>query len=300
MDRNKDTLYARWLSGDLTMEEQQQLEGSTELEDLETIIGTTDQLTLPKYDAEAAYRQFKKKKPSKKTTIRSINFREIMAIAAGVAILVFVTYFWNTGAIEATAPLAKTNTHALPDQSIVVVNDGSSIKYIKGTWETERNIELIGEAFFNVKKGSSFQVNTANGLIKVLGTKFNIRAWGDKLYVECYEGSVKVSHQQQVTTLVKDQAVNVVQGQMEEKQTINHQQPLWSTGSSRFYKENINQVLAELERQYAVIVNAPTMNRSFNGSFQHDNLEAALKAICKPMQLQYEIDGTGRIVTIGE
>ena len=54
MDSNKDTLYARWLSGELTKEEQQQLEGSTELADLEAIISTADQLTLPKYDAEAA------------------------------------------------------------------------------------------------------------------------------------------------------------------------------------------------------------------------------------------------------
>lgn len=300
MDSNKDTLYARWLSGELTNEEQQQFEGNSELADLEAIISTTDQLTLPKYDAEAAYSQLKKNKPSPTAKVRSLKIREIMAVAAGLAILVFVTYFWNTGAILTTAPLAKTSIHALPDQSRVLLNDGSSIKYVKGNWEAERNIQLIGEAFFNVQKGSTFQVQTANGTIEVLGTKFNVRAWGDKLHVECYDGSVKVSNQQQEITLKVNQSVNVVKGQMEEKQSINHEQPLWSNGNSRFYKENINEVLAELERQYAVKVIAPTMKRLFNGTFRHDNLEAALKAICKPMQLTYEIDGTGRIVTIEE
>ena len=300
MDSNKDTLYARWLSGELSKEEQQQLEGSAELADLEAIVGTADQLALPKYDAEAAYSQLKKNNPSKTAKVRSLNIREIMAVAAGLAILVFVTYFWNKGEIVTTAPLAKTSIHALPDQSRVVLNDGSSIKYVKDKWTTERNIQLVGEAFFNVQKGSSFQVQTANGIIEVLGTKFNVRAWGDKLHVECYEGSVKVSNQQQEITLKINQSVNVVRGRMEEKQSISHQQPLWSTGNSRFYKENINEVLAELERQYAVKINAPIMSRLFNGTFRHDDLEGALKAICKPMQLTYEIDGTGRLITIEE
>ena len=223
-----------------------------------------------------------------------------MAIAIGLAILFFVIYFWSTGEIEATAPLTTTSIHSLPDQSLVVLNDGSSIKYVKGTWEEERNILLVGEAFFNVKKGNTFQVQTDKGIIEAVGTKFNVRAWGDKLYVECYEGSVQVINQQQTITLVVNQSLNIIKNRTEDKESIRHQKPLWSTGSSQFHKEDINQVFAELERQYAVIVNAPSMNRLFNGEFQHDDLERALKAICTPMQLTYEIDGTGRIVTIEE
>ena len=234
------------------------------------------------------------------TKIPSLQFRIIMAVIASLAIVIFVTYFLNKGVILATAPLAKTSVHALPDQSHVVLNDGSSIEYVQGTWEAERNILLVGEAYFSVKKGNTLQVKTTNGSIEILdGARFNVRAWGDQLYVECYEGTINMSNQQRATTLIENQAIIVVKGRMEEKM-ISHQKPLWSTGSSRFYKENINQVLAELERQYAVIVNAPTMNRLFNGIFRHDDLETALKTVCESMQLKYEIDKTGRIITIGE
>ena len=147
-----------------------------------------------------------KNNPSETDNIPSLKFRIFMAIAIGLAILFFVIYFWSTGEIEATAPLTTTSIHSLPDQSLVVLNDGSSIKYVKGTWEEERNILLVGEAFFNVKKGNTFQVQTDKGIIEAVGTKFNVRAWGDKLYVECYEGSVQVINQQQTITLVVNQS----------------------------------------------------------------------------------------------
>ena len=230
--------------------------------------------------------------------IPSLRFRIMMAIIAGLAIVAFVIYFLNKGVILVTAPLAKTSIHALPDQSHVVLNDGSSIEYVQGTWEAERNILLVGEAYVSVKKGNRLQVKTANENIEVLGgARFNVRAWSDQFYAECYEGTIELNSQQQAITLNSNQSISIIKGQIE-KQTINHQKPLWSTGNSRFYKENINQVFAELERQYAVIVNAPTMNRLFNGTFRHDDLEAALKVICTPMQLKYKIDKTGRIVTI--
>ncbi len=232
--------------------------------------------------------------------IPSLRFRIMMAIIMGLAIIFFVIHFLNKGVILTTAPLANISVHALPDQSRIVLNDGSSIEYEKSTWEAERNILLVGEAYVQVKKRSTLHIQTANGNIEALdGTRFNVRAWGDQLYVECYEGTIKVSNQQRVATLNSNQSIHVVKDQME-KQTISHQKPLWSTGNSRFYQENINQVFAELERQYAVIVNAPAMNEIFNGTFRHDDLETALKVICTPMQLKYKIDRTGRVITIEE
>ena len=47
MDTNKDTLFARWLSGELTQEEQQQLQKGEALGDLEAIVKATDDLQLP-------------------------------------------------------------------------------------------------------------------------------------------------------------------------------------------------------------------------------------------------------------
>ena len=300
MMQDKDTLYARWLAGTLTEKELEQLTNSEELADLEAIIEATDQLKLPKYDAEGAYTQFKKQHPNKKLKVRSLKNRWLLGIAAGVAVLLVAITFFRNQKQTINAALAETTTHQLPDQSTVLLNDGSSIVYKERNWDAERVLQLKGEASFKVETGNTFRVETKNGIIDVLGTQFNVRAWGNQLRVECYEGKVRVRRKAQEMILSRAESVVVIGEKMENKEAISHQQPLWIAGNARFYKENISEVFAELERQYNIKVQAPTRNRVFTGSFRHDDLERALNAICKPMQLKYTIEEGGQIVTIKE
>lgn len=303
MDANKDTLYARWLAGDLSPEEEQTLQSSGELEELEAIINTADKLTLPKYDAADGFARFKANKmPPKTAKTRSLNTRRIwpmLAAAASVLFLIYVGSLLLDGPESIESGNMATLNHRFEDQTSVVLNDGSKLDYDESNWEETRSVRLKGEAIFNVQKGKPFIVNTPNGTIEVLGTSFNVRAWGDKLHVECYEGKVRVRSNNQETILTANKAVNVVKGQMQE-QTITHQKPLWSTGNSRFYEEQLNTVFEELERQYDVKVNMSKMERPFSGNFQHDNLETALNNICKPMGLKFEIASDGKTIEIKE
>ncbi len=230
--------------------------------------------------------------------IPSVQMRELLGVSVLLAVMVLGYHLWNNRSVLTTAPLATTLSHELPDGSEIVLNDGSSIKYERSTWEEDRQVLLLGEAYCRVQEGSIFQVKTANGTARVLGTHFNVRSWGDNFYVECYEGKVQVIGHREEMVLSAHQSVNIVAGQMDNKQSISHQQPLWTIGSSRFYQESFTQVLKELERQYAVQVYAPSMGRTFSGTFRHDDLEEALIAICKPMQLAFEVDGRGKVVTI--
>lgn len=304
MDANKDTLYARWLAGDLSPEEEQTLQASGELEELEAIINTADNLALPKYDTTDGFAQFKAKKmPPKTAKVRSLNTRRIwpmIAAAASVLLLIYVgNLLLNSGPESIESGNLANLTHRFVDQTTVVLNDGSKLEYDESNWKQARSVKLKGEALFTVKKGNAFTVNTPNGTVEVLGTSFNVRAWGDKLHVECYEGKVRVRQNNQETILTPNQAVNVVNGQMKE-QTITHQKPLWSTGNSRFYEEQLSTVFEELERQYDVKVNRSKIERPFSGNFQHDNLEAALNNICKPMGLKFEIAADGKTIEIKE
>ncbi len=304
MDANKDTLYARWLAGDLSSEEERSLQTSGELEELEAIINTADNLALPKYDTTEGFARFKAKKmPPKTAKVRALNTRRIwpmVAAAASVLLLVYVgSLMQDSSPVSLESGNIANLTHRFVDQTTVVLNDGSKLEYDESNWEETRSINLKGEALFSVQKGKPFIVNTPNGTVEVLGTSFNVRAWGDKLHVECYEGKVRVSHNNQETILTPNQAVNVVEGQMQE-QTITHQKPLWSTGNSRFYEEQINVVFEELERQYDVKVNILKIERPFSGNFKHDNLETALNNICKPMGLTFEIAPNGKNIEIKE
>lgn len=297
--KDKETLYARWLSNEITEEELELLRKEGALDDLERIKKATDQWNMPKYDKQASLKNFKSKRVSKKAKVKRIYLQWGAGIAASFLIMFSIFNFYKKDVQQVIiAQHGNTKNLNLIDGSTILVNDGSSITYNKDNWLNERNIELEGEAYFTVEKGTPFVVNTKHGSIEVLGTKFNIRAWGPNLHVECYEGSVKVSTNQDQSIIVQNEAVTVIGGTMNEKQNINHETPIWSLGTSRFYDENINDVLLELERQYDVKITASPINKTFSGVFMHNDLDNALNDICKPLGLQYELSADKKEVVI--
>ena len=302
MESNKDNVYARWLEGQLSPEETEELQTSGELEALEAIINTADKLSLPKYDASAGYAKFKANRPAKQEAkVRPIRkLRPVLMAAASIAILIGVFWFVNSGPNTLETGNKLTLSHTFSDQTSVVLNDGSSLVYEEEGWETQRSVTLKGEAIFNVQKGKPFIVNTEVGKVAVLGTSFNVRAWHDNLNVECYEGRVQVSYGGKSVILNAREGVDGIAGVLGGKQTISHEKPLWATGNSKFYQEPINQVFKELERQYDVQVQSPKIDRVFNGSFQHGDLETALNNICKPMNLTPSLSADKKVIIITE
>jgi ferric-dicitrate binding protein FerR (iron transport regulator) len=77
-----------------------------------------------------------------------------------------------------TKPGSRTQIQ-LPDGSVVRLNASSSLTYDKNFGKNIREVNLIGEAFFDVTKDSShpFIIHTNVVDIKVLGTAFNVRSY---------------------------------------------------------------------------------------------------------------------------
>jgi len=66
----------------------------------------------------------------------------------------------------------------------VKLNSESKISYSSKFNQNNRDIKLTGEAYFEVFNSPiPFKVNTDYGIIKVLGTSFNVRARPDGLEV---------------------------------------------------------------------------------------------------------------------
>ncbi len=295
----KEVLYAKWLSGEISDQEIISQEGADVLAELQRLKKTVDQWSMPKYDTSKGYEKFKHKHVNQKAKIRKINWFKLSGIAASLLVLVFAfnSFLFNKNEVL-RAQNGLTENLAFSDGSEVWLNDGSSIEYNAKKWETKRNINLEGEALFHVSKGSPFVVHTQNGDVRVLGTQFNVRAWGENLFVECYEGKVQVEANGQKTILTLGQTVNVVQGNMKEKQRTNQQAPSWQSGTSRFFNEKLNIVFEELERQYDVTINFDRSDQHFSGKFNHDNLEIALRDICKPLGLTFVINDDQNVVVI--
>ena len=287
---DKETLFARWLNGDLSSSELEQLKASGELEELQTLIEATKQATLPAYDLDQAYDQFRAKYPVKQVKVRSLNTRWIVGVAAGVLLLITAIFLLQNPTTTTTALYGTNETISYPDQSSVILNDGSSVKYNEKKWTQERLVELTGEAYFSVEKSTTpFNVKTKNGTVEVLGTQFNVRAWDNTFQVECYEGKVKVNQNGQETILIAKEKVRFIEGVMEEVEKINYDVPKWTTGITSFEAEDVEKVLAELERQYNVEVIHDMKGRNFKGAFPNDDLEEAVRIIGKILEVNMNI-----------
>ncbi len=128
-----------------------------------------------------------------KSNIRKLAnyYRKIAAIlfipfAAGLCYLAFITSSGNTNYYVSEAPLGQKAKIELPDSSTVWLNSGSSIRYSSEFNKKNREIDLTGEAFFEVHKdkGKPFIVNTRYLAVKVTGTQFNVNAYDDEPVVE--------------------------------------------------------------------------------------------------------------------
>ena len=296
---DKETLYARWLSNEITDEELESLKNDGVLDDLQRIVNTTDGWSMPAYNKAEGLQKIKLKQAEEKSPSKNIYIVWLALIAACLlTVFVIVNYNSSTEQNVIFASSGSTENLNLTDGSTVMINDGSSITYNKEGWANNRSIDLIGEAYFKVEKGTPFIVQTKNGSIEVLGTQFNVRAWGSNLYVECYEGSVKVTTAKDQSILTLNESVSVVDNTMKGKLTINHNSPLWSEGASRFDGEKVSEVFRELERQYNVTIISSELTQTFTGIFKHDDLDNALRSICKPLGLQYNISDDQREVII--
>lgn len=297
---NKDTLYAKWLSGDITEKEIKILKESGELEALEAVVEAANDSTMPDYDTELEYEKLmsnQKIKTEPNSKNHQLNTRLYLSVAATL-ILFLTLYFtlFNTKTIEVVAANTKNIQHTFEGMK-VILNDGSSISYIEKNWEKERIVQLTGEAFFDVENGKPFFVKTKNGIIKVLGTSFNVRAWDNQLYVECYEGKVQIESKRQTEQITTLQSV-ILENDELKMQSFKHKKPLWQSGYSRFYNENVKEVFNELERQYDIKITKNNIAKSFSGSFPHNDLNGALNNICKPLNLKFSISNDRKIVDI--
>lgn len=83
------------------------------------------------------------------------------------------------------SPRGQRTSVILPDNSRVWLNSGSSIKYYASYNLKKREVYLEGEAFFDIKKSKKiFMVKTSDAIIKVYGTRFNVKAYPEDKYLE--------------------------------------------------------------------------------------------------------------------
>lgn len=293
MKNEKEIL--KWLNNELSSKEIEDLKQSEDLQTLEKIAHYASQMEAPKVDAHAALQAFKAQNHfRKKTKVRTLNFNVFYRIAAVLVVVLASAYFLffnNTTSFE--TQIAQTKTFTLPDHSEVILNAASKLTFNEKKWADKRALTLEGEAFFKVKKGQTFSVNTAAGVVRVLGTKFNVKERKNYFEVNCYEGLVSVAYNNKIVKLPPGKTFRVINGSIENVADFNAQNPSWLRQESSFNKIPLDQVIAELERQYDLKIKVEGVDTSklFTGSFTHTDKEIALQAVTIPLKLSYKTQG---------
>lgn len=284
----KETLISKWLNSDLN---NQELEAFKMLEDYDDLVKLNDSMQAFKaddYDTSSELASVLKTiKTPKKQSIHWV--KPFMRVAAILAICFSLYYYTTTIDTTITTEFAQKTTIELPDASSVSLNAKSLLAFNKNSWKNEREVTLEGEAFFKVAKGSSFHVLTKSGIVKVYGTQFNIKHRDNYFEVICYEGLVGVTYNSQEIKLKPGDSFLIIDGKQIAKEKEIRTTPSWLNNESTFKSLPYKEVIAEFERQYQVditLLNIDT-NQLFTGSFSHNNLEVALKAITLPLHVTY-------------
>lgn len=152
-----------------------------------------------RFSAAASYPQLER---MLKAHSRRLVLARTFATAAAVALLclsVWTAYLYmQTVAMQTVSTLAETRTVNLPDGTSVTLNHYSTLTYPERFKTDNREVELNGEAYFEVSKDKKhpFIVQTEAVDVRVLGTQFNVDAYRDSPDVRTtlLTGSVAVSN----------------------------------------------------------------------------------------------------------
>jgi ferric-dicitrate binding protein FerR (iron transport regulator) len=295
----KDYLIKQWLNNNLTEDEKQTFIQTDDYTFYKDIIDNAEYFKASNQQKVVDFETFKQNYQAKKSSTKAINwYKPLLKIAAilVVAIGVYFTFLFKPLTEVQTLANQKT-TVELPDASLVTLNALSDVSFSKSKWDKHREVNLNGEAYFDVEKGKTFDVLTADGVVTVVGTKFNVKQRDSYFEVQCYEGIVKVTSELKVETLLAGDTFRII-GNTITSGKITDIEPQWTKNSSSFDAVPLKEVFAELERQYAISINVNNINvnRLFTGGFEHKNLEKALISITQPMDLTYDIITANKVV----
>ncbi len=289
MNKTNNILLTNWLNNTMSEKELKQFQASEDYNLLTRIMSSSQKLQAPFYDVDAAYQ----KTIAKKNAPKSKKWWQY-SVAASVILLIgfFISYTTFFSETTYSSNFGEQLTFNLPDGSKVTLNAKSTLTFNTHNWNTNRNLQLKGEAFFDVKKGKTFTVNTQQGTVRVLGTEFNVKAQPDFFKVTCFEGKVEVLD---VITKVKRYLTpNNGYQNIDTQITLlyfNTNNPKWLQQISIFKSVPFKHVFKSLEKQYNITLEYQNFNDNllFTGSFPNNNKKVALQTVLKSAKLQYKI-----------
>ncbi|MDR7131603.1 ferric-dicitrate binding protein FerR (iron transport regulator) [Algoriphagus sp. 4150] len=247
--------------------------------------------------------------------LRYIKANQLLKLAAVLVLGVMLVYlariaFHQKAEFQAGIPVVIEDFNSPPgvkssltlsDGSKVILNSGSRLRYVKNFESDQRQVELEGEAFFEVAKDSSrpFRVKTGLVMTTAIGTSFNIKAYsGLPIDVSLTTGRVEVElnfKDKMLISLMPGEALNIdVENQNSNKALFNEEQVIAWTSKTIYFKETpFSEIKRVLENWYGVeiyLYNESSHEIEVSGAFKDQTLENVLEGLSYSARFDFEIE----------
>jgi transmembrane sensor len=206
---------------------------------------------------------------------------------------------WNT----IVTPRAGQYHIVLADGSKVWLNAVSSLRFPTAFNGATREVELTGEAYFEVAKNKAkpFTVKTGGTTVNVLGTHFNVNAYKDngEIKTTLIEGSVRLADGKTEVKLIPGQQGRttgtgfiITPADLEETMA-------WKNGYFIFRDENVISIMKRVARWYDVeiIYKDDMKDRAFGGTVsRYKDITELLDYMQLTQAIHYRLEGRRVII----
>jgi ferric-dicitrate binding protein FerR (iron transport regulator) len=232
-------------------------------------------------------------------TQRTLYLFRIAAILVVLLLIPSLIFFYTR--IKENTPLTYTTVSAdlgqiskvlLPDSTVIWINSGSTITYNNRFSTSNRDIDLVGEAFFKVHKNKELPliVNSQDLNVKVLGTEFSVSSYPEENIIQVIleKGKVELS-----SDVNKDFKQEMKPGEMaifnKEKNTLSlsivntGMYTSWKDGLINVYNLPLRELVIKLERRYnqKFLVDESIKNLPYTFTIKNEDLHSVLRLMEK-------------------
>ena len=320
--RIDEALLLRYFEGEVTLSEKDEIEKwiisseankklAKQIYYLSFATKTMD--TLKRTDARAALKEVRGR-IRRERQLQWGRWAQRAAAILAIPLLLSTLYLWMNGNEQNKVNFIEIRTNPgmitstiLPDGTHVILNSNSTIVYPSHFDEKSRNVQLNGEAYFEVTKNSRqpFMVRTPQkAVVKVYGTQFNVESYSDDstFATALMEGAVKITAGNYQCQLKPNQMAYLKDGEIKVAPIEDYNPYRWREGIISFKDATFPYIIHKFEKYYGVeirIENKAVMNYRCTGKFRHsDGVRYALRVLQKDVDFQFVRDEENHIIYI--
>lgn len=239
--------------------------------------------------------------------VKRRNLAWIAKVAATITVVVVIA--WWLLPLDRSPNEFATGTNErrsidLPDGTVVWLNSNTKVEYDDAFGSSVRNVNLSGEAYFEVKPDPErpFRIQTGKVAVEVLGTSFNLRSYPGEtdIVLNVATGLVKFGSQEKVEVGGGNRTTYNIPGDAIGSLTpSNPNANAWKTRRLVFEDALLSDVANDLARYFEkpVVIETPgALNCHFTGSFEEPELTDVLRVIGYSLNVEYHIGKEGIVL----